>query len=636
MSYLSHATEGRTHSFYDIGPSEVARAYLRDRFKEVWVRFVTVPGMWLGQTLMPSWAGSEEFVGVSQLRLCNTDTVLDKETWRMVMMPGLRMGLAIALCPLATIASAGSTEVQPAMGAPLADLTAEQLARFEIGRSLYVTPVAMEEGLGPIMNKSNCGSCHANPLGGWGAISVTRFGMEKKGVFMLYPGETQSLAQSLSISGFCAEAIPSDASIIRTRLTNSSMAFGLVEAIPDHQIAANADPEDVNGDGISGRVHWVPALEDPVGSPLRAGRFGWKAQVATVLTFSADAARNEMGLTNRFFPEDNAPNGDAARLAVCDDVADPEDLVDANGSGFIDKVTDFQRFLAPPPQTPRSGMAGEVLFNQVGCTQCHVSQFSTSTNPSLEEAIRGKTIRPYSDFLLHDMGLLADAISDGDATELEMRTPVLWGLRRRDPMLHNGGASGGSFTSRVLTAIALHGPYGEAAASAAAVEALSPADKAQLVKFLGSLGRREFDFDGDEHVNLADFFALRTCLAQGATNPNDDCAVGDIDQNGVVNTADVDMFVVAFEGDAVDCNNNGFADLRDIALGVSQDSDNDGIPDECSNCPADINGDSTVGGSDLTLVLAGWGSAGDSDINGDGTTNGTDLAAVLAAWGPCQ
>jgi CxxC motif-containing protein (DUF1111 family) len=553
-----------------------------------------------------------------------------------VKLPDWRIGLAVMLAPVASIASAGSVEVQPAMGAPLSGLSAAQLDRFEVGKALYITPVGMEEGLGPIMNKSNCGSCHANPLGGWGAISVTRFGMEKKGVFMLYPGETQSLAQGLSISGFCAETVPADATIVRTRLTNSSMAFGLVEAIPDAQIAANADADDVNGDGISGRVHWVAALEDPAGSPLRAGRFGWKAQVATVLTFSADAARNEMGLTNRLVPEDNAPNGDTARLAVCDDVADPEDVVDANGHGFIDRVTDFQRFLAPPPQTPRSGMAGEAIFNQVGCAQCHAAQFSTSTDASLEDAIRGKTIRPYSDFLLHDMGLLADGISDGAATELEMRTPVLWGLRRRDPMLHNGAASGGSFTSRVLSAVALHGPFGEAAASAAAVAALSPAEQAQLVSFLGSLGRREFDFDGDEHVNLADFFALRTCLAQGSTNPNDDCAVGDIDQNGVVNATDVDLFVVAFDGDAEDCNNNGFADLRDIALGTSQDSNNDGIPDECTDCPADIDGSGVVDGSDLTLVLAGWGASGDSDVDGDGVTNGTDLASVLAAWGSCQ
>lgn len=554
----------------------------------------------------------------------------------MVSLSRLRIGLALSLTPCCSLALAGTTEVQPSMGAPLSGLTEQQLARFEIGRSLYVTPVAIEEGLGPIMNKSNCGSCHANPLGGWGAISVKRFGIDKKGVFMLYPGETQSLAQELSNSAFCAEVIPADATIVRTRLTNSSMAFGLVEAIPDAQIAANADPADANGDGISGRVHWVAALEDPAGSPLRAGRFGWKAQVATVLTFSADAARNEMGLTNRFSATENAPNGDAARLAVCDEVADPEDVLDANGHGFIDRVTDFQRFLAPPPQTPRNGMTGEVLFNQVGCAQCHVAQYTTSADPSLEAAIRNKTIRPYSDFLLHDMGLLADGISDGAATELEMRTPVLWGLRRRDPMLHNGAASGGTFTARVLAAIALHGPFGEGASSAAAVAALSPADQARLVKFLRSLGRREFDFDGDEHVNLSDFFALRTCLMQASTNPDDDCAVGDIDQDGFVNAADVDMFLLAFDGDLEDCNNNGSPDLRDIALGVSQDSNNDGIPDECGNCAADIDGDGTVDGMDLTLVLAGWGSGGSSDVDGDGTTSGPDLAAVLAAWGPCQ
>jgi hypothetical protein len=217
-----------------------------------------------------------------------------------------------------------------------------------------------------------------------------------------------------------------------------------------------------------------------------------------------------------------------------------------------------------------------------------------------------------------------------------MRTPVLWGLRRRDPMLHNGAASGGTFTARVLAAIALHGPFGEGASSAAAVAALSPADQARLVKFLGSLGRREFDFDGDEHVNLSDFFALRTCLMQASTNPDDDCAVGDIDQDGFVNAADVDMFLLAFDGDLEDCNNNGSPDLRDIALGVSQDSNNDGIPDECGNCAADIDGDGTVNGMDLTLVLAGWGSGGSSDVDGDGTTSGPDLAAVLAAWGPCQ
>jgi len=521
------------------------------------------------------------------------------------------------------------------MGEPLDGLTAMQVQRFEMGKFQFSRPIPIEEGLGPIFNKSNCGSCHSNPIGGWGAISVKRFGMEEKGIFSLYPGETQSLAQEFANSGYCAELIPADATVVKTRLTNSSMAFGLVEAIPDAQIAAHADEFDANGDGISGRVHWVMPLEAAPGSPLRAGRFGWKAQVATVLTFSSDAARNEMGLTNRLSPVENAPNGDFARLVICDEVADPEDNM-MPGMDFIDMVTDFQRYLAPPPQTPKFGMAGEAIFNQVGCTKCHVAQYTTSTNPALEDSIRGKTIRPYCDFMLHDMGSLADGISDGDATEHEMRTPTLWGVRRRDPMLHDASVGGGTFTSRVTNAIAAHGPFGEGAASAAAFEALASVDKVKLVKFLDSLGRVEFDFDGDNIIDIQDFFALRVCIAQGTTNPDDDCAIADVDQNGVVNAADVDLFLLAFDGEILDCNRNGFADLRDIALGVSQDADGDGVPDECLVCLGDLNGDHLISGLDLSVILANWGRAGPSDINNDGTTNGLDLAVVLAGWGPCS
>ncbi len=539
---------------------------------------------------------------------------------------------AFALCETVL----AQVELQPRMGAKLNGLTASQIDRFEIGKLLYSRPIPIEEGLGPIMNKSNCASCHTNPLGGWGAISVTRFGIENKGAFELYPGETQSLAQSLANSSFCTETVPADATIVRTRLTNSSMAFGLVEAIPDGQIAANADEFDMNSDGVSGRVHYVRPLEAAPDSPLRAGRFGWKAQVATVLTFSADASRNEMGLTNRLVPSENPPNGDFVRLAECDTVADPEDMADTEGFHFIDRVTDFQRFLAPPPQTPKSGMDGEALFNQVGCAQCHVANFTTSTDASLEDSIRGKTIRPYCDFLLHDMGLLADGISDGNATEAEMRTPTLWGVRRRDPLLHNGAAAGGSFTARVTSAIAAHGPFGEGASSAAAFANLSAVEQTKLIKFLDSLGRAEFDFDGDNIVDILDFFALRTCIAQGTTNPNDDCAIADIDQNGLVNSIDVDFFVQAFNGEILDCNKNGFADLRDIALGVSQDANNDGIPDECSSCQADINGDNFVDGVDLAIILAGWGLPGTSDLDNSGVTDGIDLAIVLAGWGACQ
>ena len=150
-----------------------------------------------------------------------------------------------------------------------------------------------------------------------------------------------------------------------------------------------------------------------------------------------------------------------------------------------------------------------------------------------------------------------------------------------------------------------------------------------------SLGRAEFDFDGDNIVDILDFLALRICIAQGATNPNDDCAIADIDQNGIVNVVDVDLFVLAFDGDILDCNNNGFADLRDIALGVSQDANDDGVPDECFACPADASGDNMVNGIDLAIILAGWGGSGAGDVDNSGVIDGIDLAIVLAGWGVC-
>ena len=168
----------------------------------------------------------------------------------------------------------------------------------------------------------------------------------------------------------------------------------------------------------------VPLLEDP-GAPLVVGKFGWKAQVGTLLTFSGDATLNEMGITNSLVGSENAPNGDQALLAQCDLVMDPEEpLVD--GVLFIDRITDFQRFLAPPPQTPKNGMAGEVIFNDIGCAVCHVPEFTSGVAP--EAALTNITFRPYGDSLLHNMGSLGDGISQGDALELEMKTPPLWGI----------------------------------------------------------------------------------------------------------------------------------------------------------------------------------------------------------------
>jgi len=486
------------------------------------------------------------------------------------------------------------------------------------------------------MNKSNCQSCHSNPVGGWGSISVTRFGADNDGVFIPLEELGGSLLQSFSISGFCQEQIPAEATVVASRLTNSSMAFGLVEAIPDAAIAANEDPIDADGDGVSGRVHWVLPLEASPTSPLRAGRFGWKAQVATTLSFSGDAARNEMGLTNDLEPVENAPNGNTAILSECDSAADPEDTPDLDGFRFIDRVTHFQRYLAQPPQTPKSGMTGETVFNAIGCNACHVRDWTTSNSPLLEDAIRNKAIKPYSDFLIHNMGGLGDGVQQGDADESEMRTPTLWNLRTRDPMLHNGAASGGSFATRVTKAIELHGPFGEGAASAAAFMALGGTQKAQLIAFLGSLGKLEFDLEPDNQIDAFDFMLFQSCYAVGAASPDTNCGVADFNQDGLINMVDAQAFMQAYEGaeGTGDCDNDGQIDLMEILLGAP-DADGDFIPDDCAGCQADFNGDGQRNGVDLGILLAGWGTAA-ADADGDGQTNGVDLGILLAGWGACD
>ncbi|MEC8101896.1 MAG: di-heme oxidoredictase family protein, partial [Planctomycetota bacterium] len=389
----------------------------------------------------------------------------------------------------------GQVELQPRMGDPISGLDAAYTARFEAGAQLYSTSLIAEDGLGPIFNKQSCANCHNNPVGGHGSQTVIRFGMEdKKEGFIELEEYGGSLLQVSGIDLACAEELPSMANIVADRLTIGMLGYGLVEAISDADLLALES----SGPGVSGRANIVPLLEDP--TTTRVGRFGWKSQLATILSFSGDAAREEMGLTNRLIPTENDPNGILPpAISECDTVPDPEDGPDAEGFHFIDRVSDFQRFLAAPPQTPRSGMRGEQLFTQVGCAQCHNPSFTTANDPSLEPFLRNKAIRPYSNFLLHNMGLASDFIAQDGAGQYEMRTPPLWGLRTRRPMWHDGRISEGTFTDLITDAIAEHNALlSEGVASAQAYDALPSQDKADVIAFLGSLGRAEFDMNGDE------------------------------------------------------------------------------------------------------------------------------------------
>lgn len=433
---------------------------------------------------------------------------------------------------------AEQVEIQPRMGQSLTGLTPEQMTRFQLGAVQFNRVWTAIEGRGPVFNQNGCASCHNSPAaGGSGTIEVTRFGTATKEGFDPLDYLGGSLLQSQANSLECAEVVPPEATIIANRITPSVLGLGLIESIADDAIefhALNPPP------GIQGVVHWVEPLEGPSGV-LRAGRFGWKAQVATALTFSGDASLNEMGITNRLAPNENAPNGDVDLLAQCDAVDDPEDQPDGFGVEFIDRITDFQRFLAAPPQTPRSGMTGELIFEQIRCAECHVPSFTTRDDVS-EDVLRGKTIRPYSDFLLHDVGALGDGIVQGMAGERMMRTPPLWGLRKRQGLMHDGRADDGDFAQRVTDAIVAHNAlFSEAAPSAAMFNALSTNDRQQLIRFLDSLGRAEFDRDGDGDVDLMDFRATNECAGAPGDNAytaDDDCATSDLDQDGDVDLLD--------------------------------------------------------------------------------------------------
>jgi len=438
-------------------------------------------------------------------------------------------------------------ELQPRLGEPLAGLSTEQLVLFHAGKKAFMRVFTPEDGLGPAHNLFSCGACHSNPTGGSGSITITMFGRADESGFDPLRELGGPILQAESIRPECAEQIPREANVIAQRITTSVLGGGLIEAIPDAAIEALATADSARR---TGRVHRVKVVGPGQASLRRVGRFGWKSQFATLEDFSASAALNELGITNRLFPQEAPPGGDAALAQRCDAVPDPEDRPDDTGHDYIDLVTAFQRYLAPPPQTPRSSTSGERIFHRIGCADCHTPSFVTGKDSAIEPRLRGHTIRPYSDFLLHDMGPLGDGIQQGEAGRFELRTTPLWGFRIRFPVLHDGRIAAASLHDRASRAIQAHA--GEGAAAAAAFQKLAAAEQRQLIAFLDSLGRVEFDLDGDNDVDVADHAActaFRSGPRASACSPDDRCALCDVEQDGDVDLVDHALLQRAFTGE---------------------------------------------------------------------------------------
>jgi CxxC motif-containing protein (DUF1111 family) len=392
---------------------------------------------------------------------------------------------------------------QPEYGDPLPGLTPEQLDLFQTGRDLFQINHDVGSGLGPIFNKESCSGCHnagvpgneQTGIGGAGDQLVTRFGrFIGKGEYDPMEDYGGSLLQDSGINAICMEEVPKEAEIVIFRVTTPMFGAGLLEAITDETILVGDDPFDDDGNGISGRAHHV---FDPFTDEDRVGRFGWKAQVANLDTFTADASLNEMGITSTLFPEENDPNGIfPPTLAECDTVADPEDFPDLDGVSNFNRIAAFQRFLAPPPRQPLLSGEGFALFRQVGCADCHTPVMFTGDSEIA--AIANRPAFLFSDLLLHDMGALGDEIVQGDAMGTEMRTPPLWGVVVRPLLLHDGRADSDEFGLRIRQAVEgfespdpelgfLAGHAGEAAASRDAWNGLTEEQKDKIIEFLGSI-----------------------------------------------------------------------------------------------------------------------------------------------------
>jgi len=274
--------------------------------------------------------------------------------------------------------------------------------------------------------------------------------------------------------------------MISPRMTPQMIGLGLIEAIRPEDILAHEDPDDRDGDGISGRANWVWSVEN---KKVMLGRFGWKAGQPSVLQQSADAFAGDIGIGNWVAPY---PWGDCTPAqAFCRQAphgGTPQSPNIEINTKLLDLVGFYARNLAVPPRRDPAApdvLAGKRIFHEAGCASCHVPSFTTG-NAASDPHLHNQKIWPYSDFLLHDMGDgLADGRPEARADGQEWRTAPLWGIGLTEVVnghaffLHDGRA-------RNLTeAILWHG--GEAQRARDAFAQLTPEDRRRLLAFVNSL-----------------------------------------------------------------------------------------------------------------------------------------------------
>jgi len=367
------------------------------------------------------------------------------------------------------------------LGQSLPGLTDDQVTAFKAGLRSFSTTEVRADGLGPVFNGTSCSECHkAGAVGGAGldltTARVSRIGGIRSGIYSDLPELGGPVMQARSLREFdttCpvnGEVVPREADFVSHRIATPLFGAGLIEAIPAATILARSGHTDP--DGVNGVANIV---FNPETGQNEVGRFGWKAQHSSLHLFAGDAYLNEMGVTNKSFPNDNLPQGRPIPPGW-GPVGFPEDT-----DGDVETFTAFMQFLAPPnrrlPVTPVA-QYGEQVFTGIRCSACHVPSMQTGANAVA--ALSGQSVPLFSDLLLHRMGRsLADGIQQGQAKGDQFRTAPLWGLSRRQFFMHDG---------RALTlqdAIAAHD--GEAANARNRFFRLHEQDREALMAFLASL-----------------------------------------------------------------------------------------------------------------------------------------------------
>jgi CxxC motif-containing protein (DUF1111 family) len=384
--------------------------------------------------------------------------------WRYVMLYVCALVLVMAVGTMSIVYSQSTTQAPTGFNTPTLNQNSGSQSisngfpeptgdTFAVDQQHFEEQDGADNGLGPVYNAQSCVSCHQNPnTGGISQVTELRVGHQDNFGNFVNPTisindgansiANRSLVNDRSICPQAQERVPGTETIQTLRASLNTLGDGFVESIDSntlYQIALNQSSQ--SGGYIAGEFIQVPVLEAP--GQIRGGRFGWKNQQASLLSFASDAYLNEQGITNRLNPTDTT--------TVCKTTSDPEDTTDNLGMADIDHFATFMRgTMAPPVDSAllatSAAQQGQQLFNAIGCAICHVPSITTAPPGTVinggaftvPAALGSKIIHPYSDFLLHDVGTGDGIVQNGPAdTANKLRTPPLWGLRTRSRMMHD-------------------------------------------------------------------------------------------------------------------------------------------------------------------------------------------------------